>query len=160
MRVDSLEVEFCLRPLMAYFVEWCSSHQDSQIIMSWDPPRSQGRLLMRKYIWSNVHITVEAGLESGREGYHGDMQGSRGARLTWTHVRACFVKILYVCWLFQQCGEWEIWGVFRFFFSLCLPWAWLCKWQRFAFCFWDCILSVLVILKLGSTGFQFYVSHV
>lgn len=68
-----MEVELCLRPSIAYFVEGCSSHQDSQIIRSWDPPGSQGRFLMRKYIWFNVHVTVGAGLESGRKGYHGDM---------------------------------------------------------------------------------------
>lgn len=59
-------------------------------------PTWESENLMRKYIWPNVHITVGAGVESGREGYRGDMEGSGETHLAWNHMGACFVEIRYV----------------------------------------------------------------
>lgn len=64
--MDSLKVELCLMPLL----------RDSRVTTITDyyvmgPTWESKNPLMRKYIWPNVHITVGAGVESGREGCRG-----------------------------------------------------------------------------------------
>lgn len=116
---------------------------------SWNLAWSQGRLLVRKCIGSNVHTYYCWGRNwtQVRKCTTGVIKGRGEALLAWNLVRTfCWGS---VCCMSQYSREWEIRAL-----GQPLTWAWSCKWQTFAF---HLPLSVLVSMELGATGYMFVI---
>lgn len=106
-------------------------------------------------------LLLGLGLDSGRKGYHGrHLQKWRNMpNLESYESMPCWSS---VCWTSHQCRKWEIGGLLQIFpfILFSLKHGHVSDRDMRSACFLDCILSVLVTLKLGAIDLLFCVSQV